>query len=507
MPESIAESSEYSRERRIKIRRKRRAQPVCPSEKFILLCLTLQITFATWAFGLRDEWAQWTLFWSAIVIFSFIFLPRPDEALWARIKAVTLKAVKSPVCWFISLFLGYILIQALNPAYVYQFEDLSPTRRRWWLEPLTPRWSELPKGVDTPFEIMNAWRDLMLKTTVALIALTLYFGVDRRRSITFVLWVIFLNGFALAVFAVVSKAMEMEMIFGFYEGPNNNFFGTFVYRNFGAAFLYLTMAAGMALFFIYRRRSLAALQKSGPHFGILLLILFVLGSIGYSLSRGGTTWAVAIFMAFLSLWIFSSFLRSTGRDRIFLLSGFVLLVIACLGVVTILPYREEFEERFSGLFEEEIDGSREARQLAGKVMREAINDNPTFGWGAGSFRHVFALYAAQHPEVSQPGGPRRARAFWRHGHNDWYEFQFEYGQVGSGLALGCALAWIFPFLYRIRFLTSASLILAVGFGGLMMHAISEFVLQNLSILTVGTLLLAIGARKVEIDSIIARPNH
>jgi hypothetical protein len=479
-------------------RRRRPRTPISLAEKFLLFGLSLQIFWMTWGFGVMIVPARITLLSLTIFTFLLLFLPRPERPGLGQTSHILKRFLQSPVFWVGVLFLGYILIQNLNVALVYQFEDLGAGRRRWWMMPVDHiTW--LPHGVSVPFERGNGWRALMMIGGAFLFALTIYTGIDRRRSLHYLLWFIFLNGLALGVFATIQKGLEAPAIYWFYPAASGDgFYGSFVYRNFASAYLYLTMGAGCALFFILRQQSLSSFSKSGPHLLILALIFVLYGCTAYSFSRGGVIASTGLILTFLLVWFVLAFAKSTVREKAFLGGGFVLLAGGITILTLMLPFREALEERFAPVFaSDQVDGSRLARQLIGDVVWQGVENRAPLGYGAGSFYYVFSFYLLERPELTMRG---RNRARWIFAHNDWLQYQFEFGFIGSGLALATALAWLFPMLYRYRGFSGASFILIVSFLALLGHAIMDFMLQNPAILALGAGLLALAARKVEVEA-------
>ena len=428
-----------------------------------------------WTLGGSQLWSQWLL--AAISGSCLVGLFLPLRLLGQQWESET-RAVEQwyrlrrfPLFWLGLLFLSYITVQGLNPA--WQWTENADYH---WLEPI-PHIEWLPSGTATPFEQMNPFRMLLIMGTIWMAVCALWAGVRHRRSLLFLFWVVSLNGTLGALSGILFKIKGVEKVLGVwtYGYP---FLGPFLYENHAAAFWNLCLAVTLGLFLYYQRRTQLTLAGSGPHIVFLLAGLILLAGVLFSLSRGGILFAFLTVGAALLPGLIGS-AKGLRRGSVFI-SFIGLGIFGGLGwglyqMVDVEAVQREYERLWDG-FEELNEGSR---SLMNEATYRMFRDQKWYGWGAGSFRFYFPTYQQDYPTLWKNG---KRQLFWRYAHNDWLQYLAEYGIVGCTL-IGLMLLYVFSSLiFFYNRLILFNLIICLGGCLLLVHALFDFVFQNISIL-------------------------
>lgn len=292
------------------------------------------------------------------------------------------------------------------------------------------------------------------------------------------LWVLSVNGALLALVSIIQRVDGTNKLLWLVEPSVNKeiekFFGPYAYRGNAAQYFNLVWPVTLALWWVYQRVRQAhpfAPAASGRHHLLLSCALIMAVCPIVSTSRGGAVVMFALSVLTLAVLVLAQWRRHwTVKLGLF----FVLVLAVGLGVLLgweeLGPRMEIIAEGFQG---------REATFDTGRRMAA---DNPLFGTGPGSFRHIFQLYRSSYDEY-YPGQL----------HNDWLETRITFGWVGFLLilsALGACLAlWFAP--GGIRGDRYFVLLLWCSLAGCLIHARYDFPLQIHSILFVFLLLCSI----------------
>ena len=468
------------------LKRARKSTPISPKEKILIALVCTQLGMAMWAIALTSLEMQIAFTVLSVVGFVFCLWPQwqdlrfqdPDQttsAAWARLK-------QFPLFWCGILLFGYITIQGLNPAYGY--EENPETWRSFPIDHI----SWLPSSIASPFYKLNPWRLILLLGSAWLFLNYAFVGLQRRRSLGFILWFLFFNGLAFSILAIVQKKAGAEGIFWNPAwDPYPNFFGTVPYKNRGATLLYLMMGSSMALYFHQYRIMRERMQRSGPHLIILLGILIQYATLWTSFSRGGLAVATSMLLIFLIAIIATSFRE--GDSPILKYLGMIAVVgLLIFGTFAVqrLPDFETTLKRFDTVGKEISSGGWNTRGPTTRVTLDMIQYKPWYGWGAGSWRFVFPYYQMNHPELNftvwDPRSGKKVPAIWDDAHNDWAQYVSELGIVGTPFLLFFILFPLGYLIWRIRRLRNTHLILGATLFGVFLHSVIELLFQNLAIL-------------------------
>jgi len=454
--------------------------PIESREWFVAVSGGLTLGFSAWALGGVTTSTMHALLFGGIITFVSALLPFP-RLLRSPIATLEfpyksyIRLLKWPPFYFSLAFLAFLLIGALNPA-IEQVHG----EDGWWVESVkAPYGIDLPTSVHSDYEPMNAWRALASLTAAFTLIWGIWAGTTHRKAILFVLWSFMLSGAAMSFAGILQYLTKAEAVLWSFPSSNQHFWGSFFYRNQGAAFLNLVLVAAGVLFFYHARKNNEIGRSGGPHFLCFFLFAMAVTSIGLALSRGGILFATVLSLIFLFL-IGIHVLRSIDQIRS-IWSIMIPVLLLVLGAYTLVQYvdLDAIEKRFGdvGASIENID--KEARTFSTKATWDMAQDRLWLGWGAGSFRYIFPIYQKEYPEIFYGSYHKKkgwiGRKMYRYAHNDIVQFVAEFGLIGSGLLL-LTITWIVLSAFRLP--GFSALFLLVGFACSMCHAFIEFIFSS-----------------------------
>lgn len=492
-----------------KIGRPPRSQKIPNKERLITAAICAQLGLAIWTMALTGIWSQITFATLAVFGFGIALAPernkveahstvrrahrgqssgqgnRGSSECGSKLSAQTSRGSKSnlsklvrfPLFWSGLLLLIYIAIQGLNPAYGY--ETVGTSWRAFPVEHI----SWLPNSVAGPFAKINPWRLMLYLGAAWLFLNTFWIGIGKRRAMAFILWFLFINSIAFCILVVAQKQFGAEGIYWNPEwNPFPNFFGTVPYKNRGATLLYLMMGCSMALYFYEARIKRERMLKSGPHLLVILGVLLQYGTLWSSYSRGGLAVSTAMIAIFFFLVFFTSF-PEENAPILKLLPIPLILIIAFFGYKA-LPRMPDFERtlaRFSEIERDVEERGYNGREIPSKITWDMFQAKKWYGWGAGSWRYIFAYQQMNYPEIANEPDARYLK-IWDDAHNDWFQYLSELGMVGTPFLL-FFIAYPMGFLlFRIARARCTHLILLATLCGVFLHAFIELLFQNMAIL-------------------------
>ncbi|WP_414660855.1 O-antigen ligase family protein [Horticoccus sp. 23ND18S-11] len=398
-----------------------------PAERTALLLIGAHLVFLPWALGGMRLWAQLISLSLSVASLAVALVPRTyteEHTDSSRFRLVMWpRLVAFPVAWLGLAFLGYVAIQGLNPAWVYESDG-----QEWWTRAVAhTTW--LPTGVAAPLAIGGPWRTLLFYMSAWLTVCAVWVAFTRRRTVRLLLLTIATNGLLLAAFGVVQRLLSNGKLFWVIESPNPAFFASFIYKNHGGAYLNLTLAVTCGLAGWYHLRGLRRLQKSNPGVVLAFFALCIAVSVLTSQARGATLVMLVFLAACIGAFVVHPF-TSQGAPRKPVIALGLMLIFGCFLKVGFdaLDSRAAWDRLKFGLSRQ--DTSLATRDLATRASADMLRDHAVKGIGAGSFRFLFPAYQATYPALV---ARNQTRMYWEHAHNDLLQFPIELGLAGVAL--------------------------------------------------------------------------
>lgn len=501
--------------------------PITRREVLVLVLVSLQLIFGSWAVGVQSIPMQWVFLGLSVVGFGALFLPLRNEALYGQFRVVSLtpcesfgRLVRFPLFWLGLAMIAYVVVQNVNAAYSFQRTE----EGRWFMQRESyVGW--LPAGVQAPFEIMSGWRQLLMYLPVWLLGCTLWVGLRTRRAIRVLLLVLLGNGLVWAAVAMGQHFANTPKLLGFLEtskimghytlpdgsvGIRYDFFGALVNPNHAAFYLVSVLVCCCALFLHYYERTTLEVKKSGPHLLLFVLAGMIAGTVFFTLSRAGLFTAIGVGLVAGALFFWS--MVRLGGLKGNPLPG-VLLVVGALalgGGVLLSQNPNTLEREVQSAKQVFKEPQTDVRWQLYQAGWELHKYRELTGWGAGAFRYFYIAIIQRYPEVEPTTWRLRLQAdgslkyeevpnFFTHLHNDWLEALIEYGWVGCAPML-LALFWTLWKLFQRRVLVNAlTLMLLAGAGALAVLGFAEFPLRLPGLAALFVTLWVLSVRYVEAE--------
>ncbi|HZZ56928.1 MAG TPA: O-antigen ligase family protein [Opitutaceae bacterium] len=399
----------------------RRPKDVSALEQLTLWHAAAFFVGATWAFGGNADFVQPYLLLAgaagAAITVAALLLPGESEfrrralqRLWPflLLNALTLAALRTPGFRPVTMD-GEVL---LLPRYVPPWQPSSAL----------PHLTLIALG---------------LFDSAYLTAMNVFMLVRRRRALRLLLAVMTGNAMALAVFGTVQKLSGAHGIFfGAVRSPQAFFFASFVYDNHWGAFVLLLTSAllGLVWYHAYhgRPRDLAHSPALTAGLGVLVLAM----SVPLSGARICTVLLLALLAGDFLAWVRRLKRQPGSHVRPTLAAAAAVLALALAGAWYVgrdvyVARIAKTREQVSHLRAEGDVGFRLRLYRDTWRMAEA---RPWFGWGAGSYSHVFQLY-----NTARPNPLDRLPRFFHDAHSDWLQAVAEHGLVGAAALALCAV--------------------------------------------------------------------
>jgi O-antigen ligase len=457
--------------------------PLHPLEKALIVVVALNVCALPWMLGGMRPWAQLISLGLAVVAFALALVPRRYEGDYVHGDSYRLyphrKLIRWPIWWIGLVFFGYVLIQALNPAWEFvQLENSWGMKRIEHIE-----W--LPTGMRTPFEMMNPWRQMMIWGAPFLLACALWAGFTRRKSVITLLTAIVINATALAIVGIVARYTEPTKILWLVKGLPAYCFSSFIYKNHAGSFFALSVGLSLSLAIWHQTQAVRHLKRSSPAGFFVVTAFPLLLAVLLTYSRA----AILITGVFLLLSTIIGGVRLLGRvtarQAPLVLATFFLGTVTLIGVGSKLVNSERILNRIISLTDaEQTDRSVVARQIAWQAGMDMSEERPNLGWGAGGFRFLFPRYQAEYPEITKIKIWNTWHfTFWEHAHNDYLQLLIEAGRVGIGLMAAASVFALASFTRHRGWRNTGAVTLIGACLIVMAHATLDFPLQNPAILT------------------------
>lgn len=470
--------------------------PLHRLEKILLAVIAAQLVLLPWMLGGMRVQGQQVSFALAALGLGLSLLPRDYPRLASGEPGFRLyphrQLVRFPVFWLGLLFLGYVLVQALNPGWEYQ----TAANVSWLRQIKHLTW--LPAGMRTPFEKASPWRSLMIYASAWLPVCAVWIGFTRRRTLQHLFTILAVNGFLLAGLGLIQRLEGNGKVLWFVEAPASYFVATFFYKNHAAAYFNVVLAATAGIGFWHYVRAARRQDKSSPAgmYAVFAAAIAVMTLFSFSRTGGILLFAFLIFVAG-AFFLHQLRTHSTGRSR--LLTALMLLLLA--GFVAFGAYSMRvgtLVESFQGLRAQLASDAPDVRALVREATWKMFRDQPLTGWGAGSYRFYFPVYQKAYPVLLV--GQNGKTGLWEHAHNDYLEYLAELGVLGCSLLVLLGLHGARE-LGRGRFWRNPLALL--GVAGLVLtlaHSWIDFQFQNPAIITTWCVLLYSFVRWVELDA-------
>jgi len=440
-------------------------RPLRRFEWFVLIHLGVMITFATWGFGSGADWVRTGLAWWGSLSGLILLAARQDREL---IPGPDFR----PLLWLWPLVLFDLLTL---------IACLSPTFRpvKFGLETLLVQ-IDLPAWRPSSARPALALFELWLFNALYLSAFNLAVFIRQRRALRGLLFFVGGNALALSVFGTVQKLTHAQgPFFGLVETPQPFFFASFVYHNHWGSFALLTITVCIGLFWRFVRRREDRDFLHSPAFTWMIVILVIAATVPLSGSRSCSI-VLAGLLGGAVIHAIARLVRSRilYRESILLpMAGAGLVLILSLGAIWFVA-RDSITSRVDQTFEQvgtlHRKGTLGTRATLYRDTWTMARAKLWFGWGTGSYPHVFQIYNTFKPDSKQ------VKDFYADAHNDWLQSLAEHGLIGSALLALCVLI---P-LSRLRARHLNNLLpayLLVGCSLILLYAWVEFPFGNAAV--------------------------
>ena len=453
--------------------------PLSIRECLVCVLASLTLVFTAWSFGGYKNWALHLLLGGGLGTFLVSVLPMPKSWNGYDQQHGNLRNLKrlllQPFFWAGLCFLAYILIQYFNPSIVQVFGEKS-----WWVESMTPPLgANLPSSVKADYGTMNALRTFVIQASAISLACGILVGIQRRKTALIILWSFVISGVTLSFVAILQKLSGTEKLLWLVDVANSSPWGTFAYRNQGAAFLILVLLITGLLYFYYEKQLSKRLNQSGPHFLLYFLILLLCSSLWLALSRGGIILGFTLGICFLLLALVVH-LRNFKRGQSWNISVIFLSIAIVAGILFFqLSDTKEIRQRIKHSVETISNFNSYDRVSSTKATLEMAGDRLVYGWGAGSFRYVFPIYQRDYDILwyyyyrNDKGWI--GRKIYDYAHNDWVQFLADYGIVGCVFLLFMFGALFIDNLNIFLYRKSSGLFIFFGVTLIMIHNFADFI--------------------------------
>lgn len=315
-------------------------------------------------------------------------------------------------------------------------------------------------------------------------ALLIYFAamlafVDSSKRLKFLAIFITIFGFVFAFFAVLQNLLDPGRIYGIYERPSIQPFGSFVNKHNFAAYIEMCAAIPLGLLFV------GAIERE-KRLLYLTAILLMGVALVMSGSRGGLVALVAelIFLAVVAT-------KTSTSGGLFLKVGLAAALVGAIVFGTILIGGDSTLTRIAETAQSKDPTSSRLQIWATTV--EIIRQNPLFGAGWGAYGIAYTQF-----------DPLNGRERVEQAHNDYLQIFADAGIVGAVLG-ALFVFWLFREGWR-RIQSADNYRRGVAAGALagcfaiLIHSIFDFVLHTTAISLLFLLLAALATVNGRVES-------
>lgn len=457
--------------------------PLHPLETALLWVVGLNVCSLPWMLGGMRPWAQFISLGLSVCALILALIPRKYDGELVHGEAYRTRPWKRlihwPIFWIGLLFFIYVLLQALNPAWAFvQLEN------SWGMREVDHiKW--LPTGMNTPFAMMNTWRQMMIWGGPFLTICAIWIGFSRQRSAILLLTAVILNSTVLAVAGFAFRALSNDRILGLVENIGSRPFASFIYKNHAGGYFAVCAGIGIALALWHHERALKYFRKSSPAGVFMLLAMLAMLAVLLSYSRAAILIAGVYLTLIMMLGAWFGIRRGLHMTSRWVSGFFVIGVIAFLAFGFNLLNSNNTLDRIQRLADSDRrDRSMVSRRTAWQAASDMAQENPLKGWGAGSFRYLFPKFQQNYESITWADTKRKkGYLFWEYAHNDLLQSIIEVGRVWALLAFIVALRLVIVFIRRGGVSRLSTVALGMAFLIPIAHGIVDFPLQNPAILS------------------------
>jgi len=456
------------------IKDRRRKSPVLLDEpEWVLVgVIALDLCLQAWAYGGMTSSSQIVSLGLSVVALLFSLLPRGERGGLENDerfpKSCRERLLRFPVFWAGVVMIGYVFLQAVNPAFSYQSEG-----DQWWLVRI-PHIHWLPMGMQVPFAQMNPWRVLVILGACWLKVCALWVGITRRRSVSVLLTVLSVNAFLLAVVGILQRACGTHGGQWYATVVEGSVAGI-VYKNHAAAYFSLLTLVTTGLGLRYFIKNGSRRNSSGSlvlfiFFGMVMMLAVILS---FSLSGLVILGMALLLVVATTVWHHrKTFPLNKGIARFATTTVILLALVAGIGAA--VGY-SDIKENVARKLSWEGEFAIRSRLQANKRGWEMFTDQWLTGWGAGCFRYGFTKYQQREPELLKW---RDTQLRWENVHDDWLELLIELGVLGSIPVLFIVGYWFHQVVSLRLWDHIAVFPILCGLGGLTAYGFFDFPFHN-----------------------------
>ena len=459
-------------------------RPLRPLEWVVLFHLGAMFAFATWAFGGGAEWVRTTLAWggsiSVLVLLTYLRHAENRKTdgrrvlLWlgplVALDALTLIACLSPSFRPVSMGIDVLLVPV-----------------------------ELPSWRPSSARPATAVYELWLFNALYLSAFNLVLIIRQRRTLRAFLIFMGANALALAVFGTVQKLIGSPgLFFGLVESPQPFFFSSFIYHNHWGSFVILLTAACLGLVWHFARRHESRDFLHSPAATWLVVVLALAATAPLSGSRACSL-LILVLLSGAAVHVLIRILarRRHYKENLWLpLTGLAFAVVLAAAAIWFVA-QDSIGLRLAKSREQigtmRAEGTIGARAILYRDTWAMARDRLWFGWGTGSYPHVFQLYTTIRPNSD------RLPIYYADAHSDWLQSFAEHGLVGTLLTGLCALMPLAG-LRRRHFSSPTAAYLLAGCALVLLYAWVEFPFGNAAVVLTWWLAYFCAVRYARLES-------
>ncbi len=402
------------------------------SEKLLVGFLGLFLIFLPWAFGTTHFWAQIVAAFIALCALGASILPRHGDTHTVTIGGQLRRIALFPGTWFGGLFLIYLAVQNLL--------------------------------VSSPVETGERVRWLVIFAAPILASCAAWVGLTRRKSVNILIGLVAINAAVLTLIGFLQIRKSSSVILWFYNPEREIFLSTFPFHWQGAAYFTIALAGTLGLGLYHYLHALKTFRRSSPS-GLYEFIAFVLLLlIVFSHSHLAATLAGILAVAFVSKLIYRHLGHEAPASRKALLLAISAVITVSAGFFTHHLAETLGKKAPADDLAEAIApvGSWNATAAIGGEM---LRQKPVFGWGIGSFPHLYREIGNEKNIADLPPSLDAENSV-----GEIIRLPAEIGILGSLLLL-------LPFLYLLKFFFNKRILQNPLAGFLLLGTLSGAVLS------------------------------